>query len=890
MKLLLTAAFCVMTMICFSQSIITGICKNNKGEPVPYASITILNPENNKIIAFKAADAEGNYMVSFQTMLPKVLIRFSLINFLPVIKTIENRTQTVDFIVIEKITTLKNIMVKPPMVYQKGDTIVHDVQQYANTNDRTLSDVIKKMPGVEVDESGKIKYQGKDINQFNVEGKDLMQGQYGIIPNSIPYNDVSKFEIIQNNQPVKMLKGKVPSDAAGVNIKLKKAVTYTGTGSVGLGAAPFLWSAKITPMLLSKKEQALVSFKSNNTGEDVSSDLNTILLTSGFEGYSRDVLTGGLLNTSMVNPPSQIDKQRYWFNRSHAVSANILIPLKKDWELKSNSMFLDNDLKLTGNLQTSVTSVDNNGNATIINYKRAATDEAHHQKLKTTLTLNRNNEKNFFRNSLIFTTDKDHDKTDLFINNLPAYQHTRANGYSIQNSLSSLFSLDKKKKYTANIQSYFNFISDPQLYRIDSLHGLEFPEPDMQNALSFIQNETLHTITANNTFSLGFTKWKWNMMPAVLINYSQNRLSSDMETINPPLVEKYSYPWKNNLHFRELKTSVDYRIYRQTEKWSVSIDIPFSAVVLKALDKADSFNNALRKNVLEPSTYVQYILNNKFKVTASAGRQYLFADIQGVYPGFIFSSLNFNANNGPIAVKQNRYLASKLIYKNILDNVDASIGYSFSQTLSNVILSREISNSGQEVLSAKELDNSSNNNSVRLGVSKYFTRASTSLNFGYNFTTAQSENLVNNSLFPVKNISSLFSAKIENATFNWLVASYEVSYNISKRAGNSVNNRSRFLGQSVKLVISPGKEGSFIGSYDATYYTIGKQNFFNKFLDASYRYTFGKRKTDVELKWMNVLNTKEFKQVVISTVETNITRFTLRPAQFLLSVRTNLRR
>ncbi len=117
---------------------------------------------------------------------------------------------------------MEEVFVKDPMMFRKGDTIVHDVEQFANKNDRTLADVIKRMPGLEIDESGKIKYQGKDVNQFTVEGKDLMQGRYGIIPNAIPHKDVGKLEVIENNQPIKILKDKVPSENAGINIKLKK--------------------------------------------------------------------------------------------------------------------------------------------------------------------------------------------------------------------------------------------------------------------------------------------------------------------------------------------------------------------------------------------------------------------------------------------------------------------------------------------------------------------------------------------------------------------------------------------------------------------------------------------------------------------------------------------
>ncbi|MCO6498276.1 MAG: carboxypeptidase regulatory-like domain-containing protein [Chitinophagaceae bacterium] len=890
MRLLLTFFFIFLASQGYTQTTVSGKVTDAAGKPVAYGSITIVHPETNKILSFKTVDAKGHYTITFKSDLPKVGVKFSLINYEPQTKIIDNKSQTVDFSVNEKPTELENVTIKPPMVYQKGDTIVHDVKQFANANDRTLSDVIKKMPGVEVDESGKIKYQGKDINQFNVEGRDLMQGQYGIIPNSIPYGDVDKFEIIQNNQPVKMLKDKVPSENAGVNITLKKGVSITGSGSAGVGLSPFLWNAKITPMLLTKKQQALVSLKSNNTGEDVAGDLGMIMFSSGFEGFTMEAPTGSFLGTASVSPPGQIDRQRYWFNQSHAVSANVLIPARKDWEIKSNTTFTDHDLTLTGNRETSVTTIGPDGKPLTIAYTRSSEDLSHQQKLKSTLTFNRNTLNNFFRNNLIFTWNKARENTHLFTNSLPSPQHVKGESYNIQNSLSTLLAVDKQKKHTVNLQSFISYISDPQNYTIDSLQSLQFTDPDMQLANSFLQNTHLKSFSASGTVSIGLSVKKWEVRPTLKINYDQDDFASDITTFTTGSAKQYPYPWVNDLRFSKLKTSGDLSIYRKTPKISLSIGLPLAQNNIKATESHAGMDKHLSKLAFEPRTSFQYTINSKFKWNAGAGRGFSFSDVRSLYPGFVFSGLNFSAYDGPIAVRESRFANTGIVYKNVLRNIDANIGYNFSQSVSNVIVGQEINSNGQQILVAREKENRTQSNTIGAAFSKYFTEAASSWQIGFNHAVCKALSLVNEEEIPVRNISNSFNTRIENASLSWLVASYRLSYSAGKRFGAGPETKSRSVTHNAKAVVSPGKIGSFIASYDANQYLISGQHFFNQFLDLSYRYTIGKRKTDIELRWMNILNTKEFQQVIVSSIQTDITRFKLRPSQVMLVVRANLRK
>lgn len=874
----------------YAQVTISGTVKNESGIALANASIIVSPLNSNKVIAFKMTDSKGAFSIQVQTLLDSLQVKLNMMNHEADVKIIPNKTQEIHFTAHPKATLLEEVVVKDPMVYRKGDTIVHDVGQYANKNDRTLADVINRMPGLAIDPSGKIQYQGKDINQFSVEGKDMMQGRYGIIPNSIPYKDVSKLEVMENHQPVKMLKNKVPSENAGINIKLKKEITWTGTGSLGLGASPFLWNLKLTPMLFSKKRQALVSFKSNNTGEDIISEFGNFIGFSGFIGLSQDNETGKFLTLSSVSPPSSIAQNRYWFNTSHTASANYLYGLKKEWETKANLQYIYHELDLAGSSKTTITNLNNDGQVlNQIDYTRSSNLNNIERSVKATVSLNRNASNNFFKNDINFGYDRNSGYATIRLDGMPAYQQKQTDGFSVQNSLSALFPIDKKSKYLINLQSYINYVQDPEWYKVDTLSGLQFTNPDMQTATSLKQLKRSGSFNTTNTVNMGLSKKQWTFVPGIKFIYTNDLLNSDIElTQNGGSVQQMAIPWRNRLKMEQFNTQASLGINFKNDRYRLSLNLPFSNNTINVNDAENAFQKNLNKWLFQPSFFTELTVK-KFTFSANAGRSNRFSSLTSLYPGFIFNALNITAYQSPIEEAQTTRAGSRIAYKNLLLNIDANVGYSYTYNRSNIILSRQIANNGQQVSTATLLDNSGYSHGLSLGFVKYMKKAATNIGTGISYTNSSSMYLLNNNLFTSVSHNQAASLKIENSSLNWLIASYNFVYGQSKRIDRGTDNFTTTISQAGKLSFYVFKSGSLNFSGDWNRYNIGAQKFNNQFVDASYRHTIGKRKIDVELKWMNILNTKEYEQVIINNIQTSITQFKLRPSQVLLSVRMNLR-
>lgn len=887
--LALLISMSMTTMLC-AQVTISGTVKNQSGAPLVNASIIISPVGSTKVIAFKMTDNKGAFNIVQNSGLDSIQVRFNLLNHEAGIKTIANQTQEVHFIAKEKATVLEEVFVKDPMMLRKGDTIVHDVEQFANKNDRTLADVIKRMPGLEIDESGKIKYQGKDVNQFTVEGKDLMQGRYGIIPNSIPHQDVGKLEVIEHNQPIKMLKNKVPSENAGINIQLKKNVTWTGSGSLGLGLSPFLWNLKLTPMLFSKKRQALFNLKSNNTGENIISENGNFINLSGFMGQSQDNSTGNFLRPASVSPPASITQSRYWLNRSHAIGANFLESLKHDWEVKANLSYTYHELDLEGSSNTSIANLNTDGTIlNTLNYTRKSDLNDVAQNAKATLSLNRNSKANFFKNDLIFSIDRSNSRSTLELDGIPAYQRTHANGFSVENSLSTLFPLGKQSKRLISLQSYINYIHDPEWYQVDSLNALQFSNADMQSALSLQQLKRSGTFNTTHTVSMAFSQKDLTIVPALKFLYADELLNTDLELIHATNVtQSMAVPWINRLKLDNFNAQASVGINLKKENLRLSVNLPLSNNIIHVKDEENLFQRDLNKWLFQPSFFAELSVK-KFTFAVNAARMNRFSSLTSIYPGYVFSALNINAYQSPIEEAVFTKAGGRIAYKHLLSNIDANAGYNYTHNSSNIMLSMQIAENGQQLSTAILQDNSGNTHALFFNFSKYMKHAATNVGVAYNYSRSKVMNLLNNNLFTAVNHHQTASLRIENSSLNWLIASYNVAYGYSKRVGRGTNNLTHTLSQAGKLSFYISEKGSFNLSGDWNRYTIAQQQFNNQFVDASYKHTVGKRKIDLELKWMNILNTKEYEQVLINAIQTNITRFTLRPAQVLVSARMNLR-
>lgn len=339
------------------QMTLTGnIADANDQGPLANA-IVLVKDADGSILKYTQADDEG----VFSLIIPEKSaarcseIQFSLMSYKTQTYPLNGENRKFNIRMEPTSIQIKEVIVKARRIGEQGDTLTYNVASFAGQQDRSIGDVLKKMPGINVDKEGKIKYNGVDINKFYIEGKDLLEGRYSIATKGISYKDVGRVEVMENHQPIKVMSGFSYSDKAGINLRLKDSAKAQWAGNIKLqgGYAEgenALWNVDAFGMMINKKLQNITTLKSNNTGEDIKKDLknfyNNRFTDEGTSGLSEYIHTG-------TGRLSNLEEKRTLFNRTHLFSSSQLWETGKEWQLKTQLDYLNNHETSHGNTQTS---------------------------------------------------------------------------------------------------------------------------------------------------------------------------------------------------------------------------------------------------------------------------------------------------------------------------------------------------------------------------------------------------------------------------------------------------------------------------------------------------------------------------------------------------------
>ena len=273
------------------------------------------------LLAYSISRSDGQY--TLQCKEQPVKLSFAKMGFATQCIPVEKDKLRYDVQLIEKSYAIDEVVVKADPITRKKDTLNYHVESFRQKEDYSIEDVLKHMPGIEVLPSGQIMYQGNSINKVNIEGLDLMGDQYNQATQNMPAEAVSTIQVMENNQPIRALEGKVHNNRATLNIKLKKNYKMRpfGDAEVGVGGTPVVWDGSLTGIQVSKKNQLLFTGALNNRGASLRSLQSGM---SNFTGiYTQEPLPAPFLY-SATNRRPPISPLYYLDNRSYFAGVNYL--------------------------------------------------------------------------------------------------------------------------------------------------------------------------------------------------------------------------------------------------------------------------------------------------------------------------------------------------------------------------------------------------------------------------------------------------------------------------------------------------------------------------------------------------------------------------------------
>lgn len=228
--------FIFISNFSFSQSIIVkGKVLDKHQKPLLYANI-MAEPIDSSQIEFTVTDDFGRFQMRL-AMNQKYNFNVSYIGYKPKILTLELSKDTdLDIILDESIEVLDEVKINAKLAVSiKKDTITYQTDKFTSGEERKLRDVLKKLPGVEVDKAGNVSVQGKRVTKVLVEDKRFFTGDSKLAVNNIPADVVDEIEILDNYSEVAILKGLEDSDDMAMNIRIKEGKKRFWFGDIESG-------------------------------------------------------------------------------------------------------------------------------------------------------------------------------------------------------------------------------------------------------------------------------------------------------------------------------------------------------------------------------------------------------------------------------------------------------------------------------------------------------------------------------------------------------------------------------------------------------------------------------------------------------------------------------
>lgn len=254
-----------------AQVKVTGRVIDLQNKPVSDVIVKLVS--GTKTLAFTNTNAKGEYSLELKSAPSgEVTLQFTHISYEKESErlTLGDKVTKLDMILTPKSISLKEVTVKPDPLRQRGDTLTHNLASFLGKGDVTLEDGLKRLPGVDVAQSGAISYMGKPISQFNIEGLDLLGGKYNLATRNIPADYVTNVEIVRNHHS-RRVERDVPSNEVSMNIKLSKKAKFKPFGQEEVGAG-YMEDGNdrlqallgVTGMMFTEKFQTICSLKGGN--------------------------------------------------------------------------------------------------------------------------------------------------------------------------------------------------------------------------------------------------------------------------------------------------------------------------------------------------------------------------------------------------------------------------------------------------------------------------------------------------------------------------------------------------------------------------------------------------------------------------------------------------
>lgn len=706
MRKLFFAVVFFMTAFSFAQNVkFEGTIKDSTGVVLEMANIMAVNQSTKAMDGYSITDDKGRFQILLNPN-TSYAVKVSYVGFQPYETTLKTTTETiVKHIVLKEGTMLNEIeIVKEMPVSISGDTIIYNSDSFRNGTERKLEDVLKKLPGVEVNKDGEIQVEGKKVQKVMVEGKDFFDGDTKIATKNIPADALDKIQVLRNYNEVSNLKGLENNEEnVALNIKLKegKKNFWFGDITAGIGVGHKEDRHIVNPKLFyyNPKYSLNVIGNLNNIGELPLTMQDYFKFTGGFKNMMRKAGTSfnvssndlgilGLRNNQAKEIDTKFGAANFSYNPSKAWTISgfgILMGSQTDLQTTSKSTRVDSRKDSSGNTVTSTTvnneNTTTNQNSNLGLFKLSSSyvpSEKVHFDYDALLKISKQDEK-----TTLLSNSTQTDNTGVYSLFNDVYSNKRQNPFSVNQNLNYYYTLNEKNVFAFELQHLYQ---DEDPFYNANLKIQPFVltgYTPFQNRNDVTQNRFVRTNKLDGKFD-----YYYMLTPKSNINITLGNTYS-YQNFNSHIFQILDNGTRNDLNDAKNNNNVSYAfndvflgLHYKFLTGKFTFNPGFSVHNYQTTDNQLSSSNKNSFNRILPDVYALWQLKKSETLTYNFTMSNNFTDINKLAEGFVFS--NYNSLFGG-----NRFLENSLSQVHSLRYFKYNM-FNFENIFANLMYTKQV--------------------------------------------------------------------------------------------------------------------------------------------------------------------------------------------------------
>lgn len=898
------AVFAAVCAIARGQTVITGTVLNLNGKPAD-AYVTVSTKDGGNIIGFADTDSKGRYKLEFTSPADSVVVIADGLGIGRSVKTVANRSRQIDFRVKEQSVQLKEVVVRAEKIRQNGDTLNYLVGAYQQQVDRTIGDVLKRMPGIEVSDNGGIRFNGKNISKFYVEDMDLLAGRYGLATNNVNASDVATVQVLENHQPVKMLQGRTLTDDVAINLKLKDSAKGTvaintmlgggvqqagkwhigsrpvADGQTTIGQNP-LWTAEVVGMYFAKRRQNMTLYKGSNTGDDVSRELTQHFSNINGVGLYPFCPTGVVMPNG-----SGLPQKRTFDNHTHILTINHLEKFNDNTELGLNIAYHNDRIRREGN-----SVVDNFiSNDSRLLTTETMTGETKVNNLSIQGRYKWNAPDGFVADVVKFDSNWNSDRVDGQLSsertgNAPVnYGNDRVRQHFDRPQLS--------------VSNTFNTIRNIGRNSFDLHFSAGYAE--RRNTLSVRIDSLLHDTQANYSQAVnsrhiaGRFNTTYNIRVAEVFRFSyglnatanMHGIITDLDGFTPPAGNPQL---NNNLWYNTYCVALGQSYKYERHDFAITLGLPLELYTQTLDDKIRDDKHTYTHLLFSPSLSLNWTITRDLWLNAGAHYSKNVGDPGGIYSGYIMSNYRtFQRSYVEQLSETHNYGANAALrYRSVINALFANVGFNYNRIHDNQIYGYSYEGA-TSVVQAVDRPTVADSYSLTGEASKGFDFLSSSIRILGSYSLSANERLVDRELYRYHARRFSYGGTLSFRPLGWIGIVYSCGFSQSRSYTKSHRDQSTRVNNSTQRLsmnIYPIKILTLTLAAEDNYNNLTAKNRHAWFGDASAKLKL--KRVDIELQLNNLFDQRQYTRVSYSGLDIYTQTSQLRPRNAIISVRFKL--